>query len=383
MTIPKLRFKDDNGQEFPTWKEKKVCDIFDYIVDKKHPTETVLTIKQGIGTVPRTLSGIDIKYKAQSLDTYKLVDKNDFIIHLRSFQGGFEIANSRGIVSPAYTILRNKTPIAYGFYRAYFRTNGFINHNLNIVVEGIRDGRTININDLKERPLPFPSLTEQQKISDFLSSYDAMIDNQSRRLQTLQKRKLGLLQGIFNQSLRFRDSNGREFPAWEEKRLGDIASIKTGMKPKEPLNDTAKFEYINAGTTNSGHVDAFNCEGNVVTTPSRGQGGIGHVGYQKGRFWLGPLCYGITSCNQGIVTKYIYYFLLRHNWLIVDLKKVGSIPAVNRKDLLELLIQIPCLEEQRRIADFLSVVDKQIDVEEKRLETIKTIKKGLLQQLFV
>ena len=93
------------------------------MTDKNHADETVLTIVQGKGTLPREQAGRYIHYDNASLSNYKMVQKGDFIIHLRSFEGGLEIANENGIVSPAYTILRGKKPHSVRFYEAYFHTD--------------------------------------------------------------------------------------------------------------------------------------------------------------------------------------------------------------------------------------------------------------------
>ena len=119
------------------------------ITDKNHPTETVLTIIQGKGTLPREQAGRNIHYDDASLANYKKVEQGDFIIHLRSFEGGLEMANEDGIVSPAYTILRCKKPHSSLFYEAYFHTDEFINHILSKSVEGIRDGRQISYEAFK------------------------------------------------------------------------------------------------------------------------------------------------------------------------------------------------------------------------------------------
>ena len=117
------------------------------------------------------------------------------------------------------------------------------------------------------------------------------------------------------------------------KALGEIATIKTGNKPKEILDTPTDIEYINAGTSNSGYTVASNCEGNTVTTPSRGQGGIGYVGYQKNAFWLGPLCYKIRSKNERVLdNRFIYYYLSCHNNQILQCKNEGGTPSVNSSD---------------------------------------------------
>lgn len=144
----------------------------------------------------------------------------------------------------------------------------------------------------------------------------------------------------------------------EWKTLGEIAVIKTGQKPSEILSEATDFDYINAGTTRSGYSSGSNCIGDTVTTPSRGQGGIGYVGYQEKPFWLGPLCYQMRSLSQTVLlNKFLYYFLQENAGLLLGLKKEGGVPAVNKSDLLKLQIALPPLTEQARIVAILDRFD--------------------------
>ena len=395
LKVPKLRFKDEDGREFLGWEERKLGEVFDYIIDKGHFEKEVLTIKQGIGTVLRKASGIDIKYNQQSLGTYKLVQRNDFIVHLRSFQAGFEIANSEGIVSPAYTILRNKLPIAFGFYRAYFRTYNFINHNLNLVVEGIRDGRTINISELKLIKLPLPTLLEQRKIADFLSAYDELIGNQEKRVEALKLRKKGLLQKIFSQEIRFKDDEGREFPAWEERKLGEVV--------KEYDNRTIddKEDILLSCTTNGVFLNSD------IFSHQRGASTKGYKKIKLNTLILS--CQNLHLGNANVNFKFIsglvspayktYDIINADAYFVSQLIKVKSFynlvdkcsnagasacrKNIEWQSLYDSYLSFPTLPEQRKIADFLFVADHQITFEEKRLDTMRLIKKALLQQLFV
>ena len=108
------------------WKLYKAEDLFRNVTDKNHADETVLTIIQGRGTMPREQAGRNIHYDDKSLSGYKRTERGDFIIHLRSFEGGLEMANETGIVSPAYTILRCNKPHSSLFYNAYFHTESDI-----------------------------------------------------------------------------------------------------------------------------------------------------------------------------------------------------------------------------------------------------------------
>ena len=148
----------------------------------------------------------------------------------------------------------------------------------------------------------------------------------------------------------------------EWKALGDVATINTGQKPSEILNSVTNFDYINAGTSRSGYSSNSNCEGDTVTTPSRGQGGIGYVGYQKDPFWLGPLCYKMRALdNVSLINKYIFYFLQSKSELILALKKEGGVPAINKSDLSRLEIPIPCSDNPEKSLEIQAGIVRILD----------------------
>lgn len=192
-----IRFKTDDGSEFPDWGSVIIEDAFDPISDKNHSDKTVLTIIQGQGTIPRDESDRNISYNKASIPTYKLVKENDFIMHLRSFEGGLEIATREGIVSPAYTILRNKVELVPEFYRYYFRSSSFIMEKLTGITEGIRDGRSINMDDFWLLEIPYPSIPEQKKIGQFMDLINRQIQIEKDKLESIKLVKKGLLQQMF------------------------------------------------------------------------------------------------------------------------------------------------------------------------------------------
>ena len=159
--------------------------------------ETVLTIIQGKGTLPREQAGRNIHYDDASLANYKKVEQGDFIIHLRSFEGGLEMANEDGIVSPAYTILRCKKPHSSLFYEAYFHTDEFINHILSKSVEGIRDGRQISYEAFKWLGLPYCDVSEQERIAQLFCTLSHRIEKQQQMVDALKKYKRGLIKLVF------------------------------------------------------------------------------------------------------------------------------------------------------------------------------------------
>lgn len=128
--------------------------------------------------------------------SYKIVEKGDFVISLRSFQGGIDYSSIKGICSPAYTVLKNISAIYPVFYRYFFKKESFIKR-LNIAVIGIRDGKQISFETFGDLKLPYPNIAEQQKIATFLSSLDDKITQVSTQLHLARKWKQGLLQKMF------------------------------------------------------------------------------------------------------------------------------------------------------------------------------------------
>ena len=214
---PKLRFP---GFDEP-WKVFKAEELFQNITDKNHPDETVLTIIQGKGTLPREQAGRNIHYDDASLSNYKKVEQGDFIIHLRSFEGGLEMANEAGIVSPAYTILRCKRPHSSLFYDAYFHTDEFINHNLSKSVEGIRDGRQISYEAFKWLGIPYCEPTEQEKISNLFAALNERIAKQRDLVESLKKYKRGLLHDVLSEKTKITTET------WTEHRIGEFLHSKS------------------------------------------------------------------------------------------------------------------------------------------------------------
>jgi len=209
----------------------------------------------------------------------------------------------------------------------------------------------LNRDTLYKQVIPIPSFQEQEKIVGILDTFTSAIDNLKE--QIAQRRKQ--YEYYRDQLL---DLEGKE--GVEMKTLGESCLIRTGSKPSKIL-DKGRYCYINAGTTESGYVDESNCDCDVVTTPSRGQGGIGFVGYQRNAFWLGPLCYQIRpNKKENLKSKFLYYYLSSHTEEILKYKSEGGTPAVNAVDLKKISIPLPPLSEQQRIVSILDTFEASI-----------------------
>ena len=192
-----IRFKDEQGKDFPDWNETKAGHIFTSHTNKKHNSDLpILAATQDRGVIPRNETGLEIQSSARSIASYKVIEPGDFVISLRSFQGGVEYSKHLGIGSPAYTVLKPRVEIVNDFFRYYFKKEDFISRLRNTII-GIRDGKQIPYGDFAAMRLSVPSIKEQQKIANFLSAIDKKIELVAEQLKRAQTFKKGLLQQMF------------------------------------------------------------------------------------------------------------------------------------------------------------------------------------------
>lgn len=192
-----IRFKDDSGQEFPKWEKMTGDALFETVSNKNHNSDLpILAITQEHGAIPRDMIDYYITVSEQSVESYKVVEKGDFIISLRSFQGGIEYSEYTGICSPAYIVLRATQRIDHRYFKYYFKTDKYIT-DLNRKLEGIRDGKMISYKYFSEIEINVPSLPEQTKISNFLSAIDDKISHTQNQIEKAEVWKKGLMQQMF------------------------------------------------------------------------------------------------------------------------------------------------------------------------------------------
>ena len=191
-TVPEVRFA---GFTDP-WEQRKLGEIFEEYSEKGHPELPALTIIQGGGTIRRDESDRSLQYDRASLSNYKMVNDGDFIVHLRSFEGGLEKATTLGIISPAYHTFHGEGTDSR-FYYSYFRSPKFIDQDLKPHVYGIRDGRSIDIEGMKTIEIPWTSFDEQKAIGDYIDTLDNLITLHQRKCEVLKNLKSALLNKMF------------------------------------------------------------------------------------------------------------------------------------------------------------------------------------------
>ncbi|MEB4350751.1 restriction endonuclease subunit S [Enterococcus faecium] len=193
--VPEIRFPGFTED----WEQRKAKELFIPKAEKNQPELPVLSVTQDHGVVYREQVGIDIKYDKATLKNYKVIHQGDFVISLRSFQGGFELSDKLGITSPAYTIFVPKNMDSQDnlFWKTKFKTFTFI-ESLKTVTFGIRDGKSISFSEFGDLKLFFPkNIEEQQKIGNFFKQLDDTITLHQRKLDLLKEMKKGFLQKMF------------------------------------------------------------------------------------------------------------------------------------------------------------------------------------------
>lgn len=195
-TIPALRFPEFQNEG--EWNYENGDILYGSIVNKKHKSDLpILAITQENGAIPRDEINYRVVVEDKSIEGYKVVEIGDFIISLRSFQGGIEYSRYKGLCSPAYIVLRKRhSKICDDFYRHYFKSFQYI-QELNRNLEGIRDGKMVSYKQFADIKLPYPCYEEQCKIAKCLSSIDDVIQSYIEKKRALELHKNGLMQQIF------------------------------------------------------------------------------------------------------------------------------------------------------------------------------------------
>lgn len=193
-TVPKIRFKGFEGE----WVITKAAEIFKTVNERNFSGLPVLSATQDKGMVTRDSIGYNIFHEKSNESTYKHIVPGQFVMHLRSFQGGFAHSAIEGICSPAYTIMEFKDKeVNHDLYWKYVLASKHFIKSLEMITYGIRDGRTISFDEFKEMVFLVPKVEEQQHIASYFTSLDKQIALQTQRLEKLRQIKAACLDKMF------------------------------------------------------------------------------------------------------------------------------------------------------------------------------------------
>ncbi|MCD4758748.1 MAG: restriction endonuclease subunit S [Arcobacteraceae bacterium] len=382
--VPKLRFKEFSGE----WEEKKLGDIAE--------------VSSG-GTPSRTKQNYwngKIPWVTTTLIDFKIIDKTEELIT----EDGLK--NSSTKIFPIGTILmamygQGKTRGKVGILGIEASTNQacgaiivnkdklnslFLFHNLAKRYDEIRNlsnqGGQENLSGgiIKSIYIPYTTLEEQEKIASFLTSVDTKIEQLTKKEALLQEYKKGVMNKIFNQEIRFKDDDESDFSDWEEKNLGKICKIRTGKLDANAMVEKGKYRFYTCAKDYY-LIDNYAFDTDALIISGNGAN-VGYIHHYKGKFNAYQRTYVLDKFNDNIF--YLKYFLDKYLYQrIFTEKKEGNTPYIVLSTLLEMNIFMPCIKEQTKIANFLSSIDKKIELTTKELNSTKEFKKALLQQMFV
>ena len=386
MLVPKLRFPDFRGAE--AWTLEAGNSLFDQINDRNpEPGLPVLAITQEHGAIPRHMIDYHVSVTEKSIGSYKVVREGNFIISLRSFQGGIEYSQYHGICSPAYVILRRRGEGSDEYFRHYLKTERFI-RILTKNLEGLRDGKMISYAQFSELMLPIPKPAEQQKIAECLSSVDELITAQARDVDALKTHKKGLIQQLFPREgetrPRLRFPEFQNAPAWEVKPLGRVAENLDNRRVPITSGDRNAGDVPYYGASGIvDYVEGFIFDEDLLCVSEDGANLVARTYpiafHITGKTWVNNHAHVLrfeSACTQKLVEVYL-------NSIKLDDFITGMAqPKLNKAMLDRIPIPHPLVPEQQLIADCLSSLDALITAETQKLETLKTHKKALMQQLF-
>lgn len=372
------------------WELRKGKNLFKLRNSKGNNNAILLAATQKYGMIPQSqVEGVVQVKQNTDLNTFKTVHKNDYVISLRSFQGGFEMSEYEGVCSPAYQVFYSTKPCCNYFFKYMFKSYGFVSQ-INAFTLGIREGKNIQYEDFSLMQLPLPTIQEQQSIATYLdqkcSEIDELITLQEEMITKLQSYKQSVITEAVTKGLDknvpLKDSGIEwigEIPEhWKITKIQYLAQLKSGYNlTTEEIKDSGLYP-VYGGNGIRGYYDKYFLEGDYVLIGRQGAL-CGNINYSTGKSWAtehAVVCYPKTK----YITKWFGELLRVMNLNQYSLAAAQPGLAVERIKLLPIPI-IP-LSEQQSIANYLdqkcSEIDELISIKQQKIEKLKDYKKSLI-----
>lgn len=373
-------------KEIPShWEERKMKYCFSERSEKNHPDEPILCATQSQGVIPQSMYANRVVVVNKGFEGLKLVKEGDFVISLRSFEGGIEYAYYQGIISAAYTVLQPNSSSFSNYWKILFKSHPFI-QLLQTCVTGIREGQNINYSMLCRAFLPLPPLSEQKQIVRYLedktSKIDAYVSEKEKEILLLQELKQktiadAVTKGL-NPDVKTKDSGiswiGEIPEHWEVKRVGSflrerkekyngdntlgILSLLKGLgiipyEEKGNIGNKAKEDLSTYKIARKGDV-VVNCM-NVI---------IGSSGITDYDGYISPAYYSFIPIDRMMAIIYKHWLSLPQMQGAIRCMAKGILEIrlrVSSQQLLSMKIPFPPLDEQRAIVSYIEEKCQKID----------------------
>lgn len=388
--VPELRFFEFKGS--CDWKQNKLKNITQKIGSGATPTGGDSNYKESGISLFRSLNVYDGLFKSENL---AFIDENqakrldnvtpkngDILFNItgasiaRCCIAPTELLPAR--VNQHVMIIRpNPKDIKTEFLALILIHHSYKKKLFQLGGKGGSTREALTKEHIEQFEILYPSIAEQEKIASFLGAVDRRLTQLRRKQELLQTYKRGVMQKIFSQQIRFTQPDGSPFPNWESKKLGQFAPLQRGFDLPVDNIVEGQFPVVFSNGILKRHYEYKVTSPGVVTGRS---GTIGKVMYIEENFWPHNTSLWVTDF-KGNLPRFVYYFYI---WLDLTRFSSGSgVPTLNRNDVHTYSIYFPLLQEQEKIANFLTAIDRKIEILSRQIEQTEKFKKGLLQKLFI
>jgi type I restriction enzyme S subunit len=398
MTVPKLRFKEFDGG----WTKSTIQFFMDnnFILDQMDGNHGELYPKSeefsatGVPYISATdFSFGDVNFatcKRLPIERAKLFKKGiakngDVLFAHNATVGPVAILKTDldfVILSTTATYYRCEATYLNNHYlKNYFESDFFVQQYFGIMSQSTRN--QVPITTQRKLNIAVPNIQEQTKIASFLSAVDEKISQLTQKHELLSQYKQGMMQKLFSQQLRFKADDGSEFGEWENSYIGNECKITTGNKDTQNKVDDGLYPFfVRSQTVEKINSYSMDCE--AILTSGDGVGVGKNYHYMNGKFDFHQRVYCLYEFSERLIGRYLYIYFSNYFYdRVKRLSAKNSVDSVRMDMISKMEIKLPCLEEQTKIANFLSAIDQKIEVVAQQIEQAKTWKKGLLQQMFI
>ena len=398
-----------------TWEVDIAKHVFRQRRDKGNEECQLLAATQKYGMYPQHLLEGVVKVAADTdLSQFKTVHRNDYVISLRSFQGGFEMSDFEGVCSPAYQVFFATRQISNQYYKYLFKSDAFI-QEINSLTVGIREGKNILYDDFALLPIPIPTVCDQQRIAEYLDEkcgeIVALIALQEQMIAQLTDYKQSVITEAVTKGL---NPDAELVPSgidwigdvpteWKVCRIKDIFRLRTGTTPKDYEQGLSSDTLVNWFTPSD--VAEMNCElssserhlsqevikkEGIDLSPAGslifvGIGAsAGKIGYATVEGYSNQQITMLIPKQNKCFGKYSYFYMIADRKRIRDNAFFTTLPIINNTYLSGIKTLLPPIDEQRAIAEYLDAkcveIDKLIAKKQMKIETLKEYKKSVIYE---
>lgn len=411
--VPKIRFKGF----YDDWEQRKAKELFVSTADKGYPELPVLSATQDRGMIRRDENSINIFHDKKNEAGYKRVLPGQFVIHLRSFQGGFAHSAIEGITSPAYTVFGFSEPEKHDseYWKYMFTSKSFI-RRLETVTYGIRDGRSISYEEFLTLSFVYPSKAEQTAIARYLDKLSDLITLHQRKLEKLKIIKKSMLENCFPE-------NGEKVPKirssefsddWEQRKFGEVFMLlQNNTLSRAELNDEfgtvqnihygdvlikydevldvskESLSYIEKQSIADKFKTSYLQNGDVIIADTAEDETVGKCTEIEGltdQKVISGLHTMPIRPNRKFAAGFLGFYLnsAAYHDQLKPLMQGIKVTSISKGVMQDTVVKFPLdLKEQEQIGMYFSGLDHLITLHQSKLEKLKMIKKSMLETMFV